>query len=136
MDNLIQTIQEQINLVMNSKCAKYSDKRLETFDKQTIVKPELIKRAIELYSNGFTMKQIGRELKTSVATIQKVMSQQQEVETQQNNFMGMSKRKIHEEKTTDLLNGMGVHEFCEKWNCPYKGYYDKKSKVRKKIEKD
>lgn len=135
MKRLYQEIQDQINDLMNSKVARRTDAQLLRDDKQSVVTSEIIKRSIEMYSNGFSMKEIAIQFQLNRGTIRNILKNQG-VDTFENNSTGLVKRKIHEEKTNDILNGMGVHEFCEKWNCPYKGYYDKKWRVKRKFEKD
>jgi predicted DNA-binding protein YlxM (UPF0122 family) len=132
MEKLYQEIQDQINQLMTSKVAKHSDNRLLQYEKNSKITPDLINDALKMYSDGFTMKEIADKWNTNRGTILKIMKMKS-VDTMKNNSVGLKKRKIHEEKKNDILNGMGVHEYCAKWNVQPNHFYDKKYRVKKNL---
>ena len=126
MNKLIQTIQEQIDLVMNSKMAKKSDALLLKYEK-TSCDPILVNKAIVDYENGLSLESVSKKYNIPSSTISKKFKERK---------IQMRARVrdsfYYEGKIQDIKNGMGVKEYCEKYNHDRSSYY----KFRRKVKKD
>ena len=126
MNKLIQTIQEQIDLVMNSKMAKKSDALLLKYEKSTC-DPILIEKAIVDYQNGESLESVAKKYNLSHGAVNKHLKQR-------NIKMRPRVRDSfhYDGKIQDITNGMGVKEYCEKYNNDRSSYY----KLKRKVQKD
>jgi Mor family transcriptional regulator len=126
MEKLYQEIQDQINQLMSSKVAKYSDKELSYFESKIVFTSEMIDKLIIDYQSGISFSKLAKKYGTSDSQIHKYLKKRN-IETRpnhNNNSSTLSKRQ-------DVFNGMSVHEYCEKWNVQPPAYY--RMKKRHKI---
>jgi hypothetical protein len=129
MDKLIQTIQEEINQLMQSKIAKKTDKQLWAHDVRR-TSYELTVKMYEEYQNLFlSLKEIGKKNGLSVNGVQKAF-----------NFYGFKTRtsqqgllKNLDSKESDIKNGMSEKEFCSKYNSTRCTYYRYKRNLKKDL---
>ena len=134
MDKLIQTIQEQINLLMNSKCAKFSDKQLQHFEGKEKVTKETAIQIIDEYKKsnstlGSILKTHGVKHGTFANTLERYG-----IETPARNIRkGGVKPPSYDERKNDIISGMKVNDWCLKWEGFTRHTY---YQIKKKLEKD
>jgi transposase len=128
MDKLIQTIQDEINQLMNSRFAKRTDKQLAYQDKK-MISPKTIELIKNEYLKGYSINDIEKKYDVCKQTISKYLKEEK-IEIDQQRSIHEKKRKISktEEKLEDIKNGFELNDFVIKWNCPKHSYYYYKKK--------
>lgn len=134
MNKLIQTIQEQIDLVMNSKCAKYSDKQMAHFQTKYVLTKEVAIQIIDEYKKsneplGALLKRHGVKTSTFGSALSKFA-----LETPARNIRkGVKKPPTFYERKNDIISGMSVRDWCLKWEMSRHTYYQMKKKMEKNL---
>jgi hypothetical protein len=126
MDKLIQTIQEEINQLMNSRFAKTSDVKL-LLAESTSVDANLIDKIILEYKNGEKIRHLAKKYNLSVNVIYKKMKQRKIP------HMSTNIPILKDEKEKDILNGMSAKEFSKKWGTDRSTYYLKRKALKKDL---
>jgi hypothetical protein len=119
MDKLIQTIQDEINNIMKSKIAQKSDKQLWAYDKMK-TPYELVVKMYAVYQNEYlSMKDVGKRYGLTANGVNKAFDS-----------WGFKTRtcregqlKHHDDKESDIKNGISEKEFCQKYNTHENTYY-------------
>ena len=117
MDKLIQTIQEEINQLMNSRLAKRTDIQL-VYEDNKMIPFHIVKVIMVEYSNGTTLVSLKEKYGYDKITIAKNL-RLQGVELRDAKFNPQKARDSHhtDEKLNDIKNGIKPKEFMAKWNC-------------------
>ena len=134
MDKLIQTIQDEINKLMESKNAKLSDKRLEALDKSIVASKTVIEKIIcEYYESKNTLRQICVGNGVSLSTFKKQRKAYGlEITTRAHQMFTQTPMTI-QEKLKDLESGMTLKEYQLKWDVLPNAYYRLKRKLKKDL---
>ena len=133
MDKLIQTIQEEINQLMNSRFAKRTDAQL-LYDDKKMISPKTIEQIKNEYSQGYSINDIEKKYGVCKQSISKYLKEEK-IEIDQQRSVHEKRRSIHqtEKKIDDIKNGFGLNDFIKKWNCPKNTYYYYKKKYDKSL---
>jgi hypothetical protein len=140
MDKLIQTIQDEINNLMNSKSAKLTDNKLESLEKSTVATKDLVQKIIqEYYNSNRTLRQICGDYDISLSTFKRQRkSYGLEIKTGEkhnttNLVQSIKTKNQIDEKTKDIQSGMTWKEYQLKWGVAETAYYRLKRKLKKDL---
>jgi len=122
----MKSIQKQIDLLMNSPMSKKSDALLVKYEQKSLA-PSFIDKLILEYQNGESTIELSRKYKIPVSTLHKKFKEKN-VEMRER----VRDSFHHQQKRQDILNGMSVKEYCEKYNDDRSSYY----KFKRKLQKD
>lgn len=129
MKTLQQMVQDEINRLMSSKSAKFTDAELEGFEKQ-MIPFELVMTMYSDYINNFiSMEEVGRKYNRHKASVRKAfVTYGLKIRSKGETRYG----KMEDSESSDIKNGMSSKEWCAKWCKSNPSYH----RLRKKIEKD
>ena len=134
MNKLIQTIQEQIDLMMQSKAAKFSDKQLEHFNNtQTLSKETAIQIIDEYKKSNDTLATVLKRYGVKHGTFGNALPRLGLEPPAKNIRKGLTKPPSYEERQNDIISGMKVNDWCLKWEGFTRHTY---YQIKKKLEKD
>jgi hypothetical protein len=138
MDKLIQTIQDEINNLMNSRWAKLTDNKLESIEKRTVASKDVIEKIIEeYYSSKRSVKEICVDYGVTYGTFKRQkISYGLEVHRRSDNLklQKVLEKKNHiDEKMNDIKSGMKNLDYQNKWNVSQSAYYQLKRKLKKDL---
>lgn len=125
MKTLIDLVQEEINQLMQSKMAKFSDAKLECYDKKTISLTEAKKMHHDYVENKMTMRQLSQKYPY---TIHGILSAFERYKLKTRVLIPYEERV---DELKDIKNGMKLHEFISKYNTNREFYYKLKSHFKK-----
>ena len=132
MDKLIQTIQDEINQLMNSKSAQKSDAQLVFHDKSLIGTKIIIQKIVDEYNQSKkTLEQLCLENNISRSTFS-IRCQQYGIECSTSQ-RGTERRYCLQEKYNDIQSGMRFKEYHLKWKVSKNSYYTLKKKLKKDL---
>ena len=132
MDKLIQTIQDEINQLMNSKSAQKSDAQLVFHDKSLIGTKIIIQKIVDEYNQSKkTLEQLCLENNISRSTFS-IRCQQYGIECSTSQ-KGTERRYCLQEKYNDIQSGMRFKEYHLKWKVSKYSYYTLKKKLKKDL---